>query len=48
MDSCRVRPARGPTTSSSTPGGFWFTDLGKSDGDRMHMGHLLLKLAFNG
>ena len=41
-DSCDGRPLRGPNDLVfDAQGGFWFTDLGKSDGDRMHMGHLL-------
>ncbi len=41
-DSCDGRPLRGPNDIVfDSQGGFWFTDLGKSDGDRMHMGHLL-------
>ena len=41
-DSCDGRPLRGPNDLVfDVSGGFWFTDLGKSDGDRMHMGHLL-------
>jgi len=39
---CDGRPLRGPNDLVfDRQGGFWFTDLGKSDGDRMHMGHLL-------
>jgi gluconolactonase len=42
FDSCDGRPLRGPNDIVfDSVGGFWFTDLGKSDGDRMHMGHLL-------
>ncbi|HEX4710586.1 SMP-30/gluconolactonase/LRE family protein [Phenylobacterium sp.] len=41
-DACDGRPLRGPNDIVfDRSGGFWFTDLGKSDGDRMHMGHLL-------
>ena len=41
-DACDGRPLRGPNDIVfDAAGGFWFTDLGKSDGDRMHMGHLL-------
>jgi gluconolactonase len=41
-DSCDGRPLRGPNDIVfDQEGGFWFTDLGKSDGDSMHMGHLL-------
>ncbi len=41
-DACDGRPLRGPNDLVfDKSGGFWFTDLGKSDGDRMHMGHLL-------
>lgn len=41
-DACDGRPLRGPNDLVfDADGGFWFTDLGKSDGDRMHMGHLL-------
>src|SRR5690242_1874877 len=41
-DSCDGRALRGPNDIVfDAAGGFWFTDLGKSDGDRMHMGHLL-------
>lgn len=41
-DSCDGRPLRGPNDIVfDAAGGFWFSDLGKSDGDRMHMGHLL-------
>jgi gluconolactonase len=41
-DACDGRPLRGPNDIVfDKSGGFWFTDLGKSDGDRMHMGHLL-------
>ena len=39
---CDGRPLRGPNDIVfDAAGGFWFSDLGKSDGDRMHMGHLL-------
>jgi gluconolactonase len=41
-ESCDGRPLRGPNDIVfDRAGGFWFTDLGKNDGDRMHMGHLL-------
>jgi gluconolactonase len=41
-DACDGRPLRGPNDIVfDSAGGFWFSDLGKSDGDRMHMGHLL-------
>jgi len=41
-DSCDGRPLRGPNDIVfDRSGGFWFTDLGKSDGDTMHIGHLL-------
>lgn len=41
-DSCDGRPLRGPNDLMfDAHGGFWFTDLGKSDGDREHHGHLL-------
>ena len=41
-DACEGRALRGPNDIVfDRSGGFWFTDLGKSDGDRMHMGHLL-------
>jgi gluconolactonase len=41
-DACDGRPLRGPNDIVfDASGGFWFTDLGKSDGDRMDMGHLL-------
>lgn len=41
-DACDGRPLRGPNDIVfDRTGGFWFTDLGKSDGDVMHMGHLL-------
>jgi len=41
-DACDGRPLRGPNDIVfDRSGGFWFTDLGKSDDDRMHMGHLL-------
>ena len=41
-DACDGRALRGPNDIVfDAAGGFWFTDLGKSDGDRMHMGHLL-------
>jgi len=39
---CDGRSLRGPNDIVfDRQGGFWFTDLGKSDGDSMHMGHLL-------
>jgi gluconolactonase len=39
---CDGRPLRGPNDIVfDRDGGFWFTDLGKSNGDTMHMGHLL-------
>jgi gluconolactonase len=39
---CDGRPLRGPNDIVfDKDGGFWFSDLGKSDGDTMHMGHLL-------
>jgi gluconolactonase len=41
-DACDGRPLRGPNDLVfDRTGGFWFTDLGKSDGDVMQMGHLL-------
>jgi gluconolactonase len=41
-DACDGRPLRGPNDIVfDASGGFWFTDLGKSNGDWMHMGHLL-------
>lgn len=41
-DACDGRPLRGPNDLVfDRQGGFWFTDLGKSDNDRMDMGHLL-------
>jgi gluconolactonase len=41
-DACDGVALRGPNDIVfDASGGFWFTDLGKSDGDRMHMGHLL-------
>ncbi|HEY2662116.1 MAG TPA: SMP-30/gluconolactonase/LRE family protein [Caulobacteraceae bacterium] len=40
--ACDGRPLRGPNDIVfDREGGFWFTDLGKSDGDSMHLGHLL-------
>lgn len=40
--ACDGRPLRGPNDIVfDSAGGFWFTDLGKSDGDVMQMGHLL-------
>lgn len=40
-DACDGKPLRGPNDIVfDAAGGFWFTDLGKSDGDKMHMGHL--------
>jgi gluconolactonase len=39
---CDSRPLRGPNDLVfDRQGGFWFTDMGKSDGDVMQMGHLL-------
>ena len=39
---CDGRPLRGPNDIVfDKDGGFWFSDLGKSDGDVMQMGHLL-------
>lgn len=39
---CDGRALRGPNDLVfDTDGGFWFTDIGKSDGDRTHVGHLL-------
>lgn len=39
---CDGRPLRGPNDIVfDKTGGFWFSDLGKSDGDVMQMGHLL-------
>lgn len=41
-EACDGRPLRGPNDLVfDKSGGMWFSDLGKSDGDRMHMGHLL-------
>ncbi|MBI1252148.1 MAG: SMP-30/gluconolactonase/LRE family protein [Alphaproteobacteria bacterium] len=41
-DACDGRMLRGPNDLVfDGHGGFWFTDLGKSDGDSMQMGHLL-------
>jgi len=41
-DSCDGRKLRGPNDIVfDASGGFWFTDLGKSDGDSMQMGHVL-------
>src|SRR5213076_2702946 len=41
-DACDARALRGPNDIVfDKSGGFWFTDLGKSDGDSMHMGHVL-------
>ena len=41
-DSCDGIALRGPNDIVfDAAGGFWFTDLGKSNGDKMHMGHLL-------
>jgi gluconolactonase len=41
-DACDGRSLRGPNDIVfDKSGGFWFTDLGKSDGDSMHMGHVL-------
>jgi gluconolactonase len=39
---CDGRKLRGPNDIVfDRQGGFWFSDLGKSDGDSMHMGHVL-------
>ncbi len=41
-DQCDGRPLRGPNDIVfDRSGGFWFSDLGKSNGDTMHMGHVL-------
>jgi gluconolactonase len=41
-ESCDGRALRGPNDLVfDKTGGFWFTDLGKNDGDRTHVGHLL-------
>jgi gluconolactonase len=41
-EACDGRPLRGPNDLVfDRTGGFWFSDLGKGDGDRMHMGHVL-------
>lgn len=41
-DSCDGRPLRGPNDLVfDADGGFWFTDLGKSNAEWMHHGHLL-------
>lgn len=41
-DSCDGRPLRGPNDLMfDQHGGFWFTDLGKSDGESEHHGHIL-------
>jgi gluconolactonase len=41
-DSCDGRPLRGPNDLVfDKSGAFWFSDLGKSNGDQMHMGHIL-------
>ena len=41
-DTCDGRKLRGPNDIVfDRTGGFWFSDLGKSDGDTMHMGHVL-------
>ena len=41
-EACDGRAARLPNDLVfDAAGGFWFTDIGKSDGDRTHVGHLL-------
>ncbi|HEU4430583.1 MAG TPA: SMP-30/gluconolactonase/LRE family protein [Myxococcota bacterium] len=41
-EQCDGRKLRGPNDLVfDATGGFWFSDLGKSDGDSMHMGHVL-------
>ena len=41
-DACDGRPLRGPNDIVfDSAGGFWFTDLGKNDGNVSHVGHLL-------
>lgn len=41
-DSCDGRPLRGPNDIVfDRDGGFWFTDLGKGNGDTTQVGHLL-------
>jgi gluconolactonase len=41
-DTCDGRKLRGPNDIVfDETGGFWFSDLGKSDGDSMQMGHVL-------
>ena len=41
-DQCDGRKLRGPNDIVfDKTGGFWFSDLGKSDGDSMQMGHVL-------
>jgi len=41
-DACDGRPLRGPNDIVfDKDGGFWFTDLGKSNAEWMHHGHLL-------
>lgn len=41
-DSCDGRPLRGPNDLVfDADGGFWFSDLGKSNAEWMHHGHLL-------
>jgi gluconolactonase len=41
-DACDGRPLRGPNDIVfDRDGGFWFTDLGKSNAEWMHHGHLL-------
>ncbi len=40
-DACDGRKLRGPNDIVfDRSGGFWFSDLGKSDGDSMHMGNV--------
>jgi len=41
-EQCDGRKLRGPNDLVfDRSGGFWFSDLGKSDGDSMHLGHVL-------
>jgi gluconolactonase len=41
-EQCDGRKLRGPNDLVfDASGGFWFSDLGKSDGDSMHLGHVL-------
>jgi gluconolactonase len=41
-EACEGRALRGPNDLVfDASGGFWFSDLGKGDGDKMHMGHVL-------